>query len=68
MKLSRRNLLALAGAGVAAAQTTTQTTAPAPSTPEAKVASARDDNRKSAERLTQFEIPIETEPAFSFRA
>ena len=67
MKLSRRNLLALAGAGVAAAQTT-QPTPPAPSTPEAKVASARDDNRKSAERLTGFEIPIETEPAFSFRA
>ena len=68
MKLSRRNLFALAGAGVAIAQTTQPTQPSPPATPEAKVASARDDNRRAAERLTSFEIPIETEPSFSFRA
>jgi len=70
MKLSRRNLLALAGTGAVLAETAAQAqnTQPAPATPEARLATAREDNRQSAERLAKFEIPITTEPAFSFRA
>jgi hypothetical protein len=70
MILSRRNLLALAGTGavLAEAAAQTQTPPPKPSTPEERVAAAREDNRRSAERLAKFDIPISTEPAFLFRA
>jgi hypothetical protein len=64
-------MLALAGAsalGNAAAQTPAQ---PVPASqgdakPDA-VAKAREDNRRSAEVLAKFEIPMATEPAFIFR-
>jgi hypothetical protein len=72
MKLSRRDLLAMAGTGAvlaeAAAQAQNTPPAPAPETPEARLATAREDNRQSAERLAKFEIPITSEPAFFFRA
>ena len=65
MKLSRRSILALAGAGAvqAVAQTTSQTAAPNPD----PVAKAREDNAHGAEVLTKFEIPMSAEPAFTFR-
>ena len=66
MKLSRRSMLALAGTGVALAQP--PATAPAP--PEGKpdpLTTAREENRQSAEKLSKFEIPMSTEPAFVFR-
>ncbi len=63
MKLSRRSMLALTGSGVALAQTPAP---PAASTDP--VEKARDENRRSAENLTKFEIPMSTEPAFTFRA
>jgi len=69
MKLSRRSLFAIAGAGAAIAQTQTAPPA-APAAPEnsdPKVAAAREENRRSAQRLAAFEIPIETEPAIVFR-
>lgn len=70
MKLSRRNLLALAGTGAALMEAAAQAqdAQPAPATPEARLAAAREDNRQSAERLAKFDIPMSTEPAFSFRA
>ena len=66
MKLSRRSILALTGAGAVLAQTP----APAPNAPANpdKVAAAREENRRSAENLAKFEIPMSTEPAFTFRA
>ena len=67
MKLSRRGLLALAGAS--AAQAMAQTPPPPPAVPNPDpVAAAREDNRRSAENLARFEIPMSTEPAFVFRA
>jgi hypothetical protein len=70
MNLSRRHLLALIGTGPLAAEAAAQTqaTPAAPATAEERVAKAREDNRKSAERLSQFSIPIHTEPAFLFKA
>ena len=70
MTLSRRNLLALAGAGMVAVEAVAQTAEPpsAPSTPEQRLTAAREDNRKSAERLAAFDIPMSTEPALVFRA
>ena len=58
-------MLALAGAGAAMAQTPSPPAAPA--NPD-KVAAAREENRRSAENLAKFEIPMSTEPAFTFRA
>jgi hypothetical protein len=54
----------LAGAR-AAAQALAQT----PETPPNpdKLAAAREENRRSAENLAKFEIPMSTEPAFIFR-
>lgn len=63
MKLTRRGMLALTGAGVALSQ---EPPTPAPANPD-PLAKAREDNRRSAETLTKFEIPMSTEPAFSFR-
>jgi hypothetical protein len=58
-------MLALAGAGAALAQSPAQTPAAAPTDPVEK---ARAENRESAATLTKFEIPMSTEPAFTFRA
>jgi hypothetical protein len=71
MKLSRRGMLALAGAGAAVAGTgaaLAQTPAqpPAPSNPD-PLDKARQENRHAAETLTNFKIPMSTEPAFVFR-
>jgi hypothetical protein len=61
-------MLALAGAGAALAQTPAQPpAADAPANPD-KLAAAREENRRSAENLSKFEIPMSTEPAFNFRA
>jgi hypothetical protein len=70
MKLSRRSMLALAGAGAAlggTADNATAQTPPAAPKPDPLTA-AREDNRRSAETLAKFEIPTSTEPAFVFRA
>jgi hypothetical protein len=64
MTLTRRSLLALAGASTALAQTPT----PAPDTAKPDpVAKAREENRRGAETLAKFEVPMSTEPAFIFR-
>jgi hypothetical protein len=64
MKVSRRGLLGLAGAGLVAAQPPADTTTPKPD----PLTTAREDNRRGAERLSKFEISMSTEPAFTFRA
>ena len=69
MKLSRRGILALAGVGAAMAPAIAQNPAPQPP-PDAKpdpLAVARDENRRSAETLAKFAVPMSTEPAFIFR-
>lgn len=67
MKLSRRGLLALAGASAGQAMAQVAQPPATPASPDL-VAKARDENRQSAENLTKFEIPMSTEPAFVFRA
>jgi hypothetical protein len=62
MKLSRRSLFALTAVALA------QTATPPPATPADRLEKARADNLKSAEKLTQFQIPMSTEPALQFRA
>jgi hypothetical protein len=65
MKLTRRELGVTAVATVAAAASPAQT----PPTADQSVAQVvRDANRRNAETLAKFEIPIDTEPAFQFRA
>jgi len=64
MKLSRRSMLALAGAGAALAQTP----AAPPAAATDPLEKAREENRHSAESLAKFEIPMSTEPAFIFKA
>lgn len=66
MKLSRRGMLALAGAGAALGKAAGQTP-PAATNPDL-VEKARQDNRQSADTLAKFQIPMSTEPAFIFRA
>jgi hypothetical protein len=65
MKLSRRGVFALAGAGVLAAPALAQAQTQATPTRDA-LAAARDANRKSGEKLAQFAIPMSAEPAFVF--
>ena len=65
MKLTRRELgasaIAVTALGVATAQT--------PSSADESIAQAvRETNRRNAEALAKFELPIDTEPAFQFRA
>jgi hypothetical protein len=67
MKLSRRGILALAGAGVALEAVAQTPAAPADVNAD-PVAKAREENRRSADKLAKFDIPMSTEPAFVFRA
>ena len=67
MKLSRRTILALAGAGAALAQTPAAPSG-ASASPADALEKAREENRRSAEDLAKFDIPMSTEPAFIFRA
>lgn len=39
-----------------------------PATPEARMQKAVQDVRKASDRLQQIEVPMDIEPAFSFRA
>ena len=62
MKLSRRGVLALAGAGMAALKAQSP-----PALPADRLATARENNRKGADKLAQFAVPMSTEPSFVFR-
>jgi len=71
MKVSRRSVLALAGAGVAFPNAIEAQAPPPVSATEGAadpVAVAREENRQAAETLAKFEIAMSTEPAFIFRA
>ncbi len=60
MKLTRRELAALAAAAPAQPQ--------AAASPEEELKAARERNRRNAETLAKFAIPPGTEPAFQFKA
>jgi hypothetical protein len=45
-----------------------QTIQPVPSTPEEELKAARASNRRNAEVLQKFKVPMATEPAFQFKA
>jgi Rieske Fe-S protein len=70
MKLSRRELAGAALTTMAAAvagraQTPLQS---APLSPEAELQAAKLQVQAAAQALSQFEIPMDTEPAFAFQA
>lgn len=68
-RLTRREFAALAGAAPLAAQIASQTPQPAaPVSPEQGVQQALAGVRKTSNRLQQIKVPMELEPAFSFRA
>jgi len=64
-KISRRTFTASAGLA-AVGPALAQTARPTPPQDDARQASAAAESRRRA--ITQFEIPIETEPAFIFKA
>jgi hypothetical protein len=67
MKITRRKL---AGALVAPVALAAQAPAPPPipRTPEEELAAVREQNRRNAQALDSFKLPMETEPAFQFKA
>lgn len=58
MKLSRRELAALAAAA----------SAHAAQQPEDEIKAARESGRRTGEALAKVKVPVETEPAFLFKA
>ncbi|MGH9584343.1 MAG: hypothetical protein ACRD4O_15575 [Bryobacteraceae bacterium] len=74
-RFTRREFAAIAGAAPLAAQAISKIPpqgAPAPpqppATPEQRFQQALADVRKTSSRLSQVELPMDLEPAFSFRA
>ena len=61
MKLTRRALVANVLAAPAIAQTP-------PATAEDELQSARESLRRNVEALAKVKVPVETEPAFQFKA
>lgn len=60
-KLTRRTLAATFLAPAALAQT------PPPATPAASLAAAKEASRRNADSLSNFRVPMDTEPAFVFK-
>ena len=60
-KVTRRTLAATLLAPVALAQ------APAPETPASLLTTAKEASRRTAEALTKFAVPMDTEPALVFK-
>jgi hypothetical protein len=70
MKITRRAMAAVLASVGAQAQTPAR---PAPTAeltagPDAELQSAREQVRANATALSQFEVPMSTEPAFQFKA
>jgi hypothetical protein len=66
MKMTRRRL----GAAVLApaAMLAQAPAPPIPATPEQERAAVKEQNRRNAETLDKFKLPMSTEPAFLFKA
>lgn len=68
MKLTRRRL-AQSAAGMAFAWKALPQTPPAsPGAPDALLASERESRKRNSEALAKIDVPMPTEPAFSFKA
>ena len=66
MKITRRRFGA---AVIAPAALLAQTPPPPiPSNPEEELAAFRDQNRRNAQALDEFRVPMAAEPAFQFKA
>ena len=65
MKITRRKLGAVV---LAPAALLAQTPAPIPANPEEELAAMREQNRRNAQALNEFEVPMAAEPAFQFKA
>ncbi len=63
-RITRRNLVALAGA----MPLTAQPPPPIPSTPDEELKAAHAQNRANAELLNKVVLPMSTEPAIRFKA
>jgi len=63
MKLTRRELAAALASATALAQTPAQ-----PASPDALLQAARDQVKANVAALQQMDVPMTTEPAFSFKA
>ncbi len=73
MKLTRRELAGIVAATPAAVRGAASALPPqapgdAPESPEQLRKSAVEDARKAAAEIRKFKVPIEAEPAFTFRA
>jgi len=67
MKLTRRQLPAALTSAAALASAVAQAPAP-PASPEAELQSARDQVKAIGLTLLQQDVPMSTEPAFTFQA
>jgi hypothetical protein len=65
MKITRRRL---AMAALAPAALPAQTPPPIPANREEELAAVREQNRRNAEALDKFKVPVAAEPAFVFKA
>ena len=64
-QMTRRRLVTAAGGALAAVSVPAQTPAPA----QTELArAAREQNQRAGETLAKFGIPLNTEPAFQFKA
>lgn len=69
MKITRRAMAAvLASVGAQAQTPAGPQQPPEPASPDAELQSAREQVRANVTALSQFEIPMSTEPAFEFKA
>ena len=67
MKITRRQLTALAPAALLA-QSQPPTPPPIPANPEEELAAARAQNQRNSAALEKFSIAMSAEPAFQFKA
>lgn len=65
-KITRRDLTAMLGSVAGIASVRAQS--PPPSQPEDLNAAAKDQLRKNSATLSEFDLPMSTEPAFHFKA
>jgi len=65
MKITRRKL---AAALISPAAMLAQTPPPIPANPTEELAAAREQNRRNAQTLDEFPLPMPVEPAFHFKA
>ena len=68
MKLTRRELAGIVAAGTAAGRTAPEARGSDPESPVKPEQSAVESLKKTSAEIRKLKVPIETEPAFAFRA